>query len=526
MPTILPVTAGSSHVIRKIVIAAVVVVAALLSYLLWSGKLGIDIGRFFASEPAGYVPIELRQGFAEAQCGVPSGEGSLGNLIIYTEGHQSGGLAIQRGHVGTKSLPDCADYWCWLPSVDYNHAVPPETPGAAAYFDDNVDDDACYEYRVKYGSSETSNSVYCPLSCAPDTSPEWTAGPRLAIQRNSVVSFVGNVSGGNPGAPVEIFIARPDGSILREFRDGDVTRAAGGWDTVNTQGLLSVATGPVKLTSEGQVGTYTSWATVGGVKTNVVTHEVIHAQPTPTPSFYPTPPVPSCVPLPECVYSNPACAFDPLPGVEYCPPVTPTPTTSIPPIPVPALRVFPRILSGGVIPGQTVEVILETDLGPEPITAMQIHIVGQGGHFEQFIPSADFSDVLERRKITPFEDIITLGTGTSGRIGKAIVGTYTVGTSEVEATSNEFSVSILGDSFATKAGSDNPVPIESVTSSVPWRAASVPGDANGDGIVNIFDYNIVVSNFGRTGRGIPGDLNNDGVVDLFDYNLVVSNFLQ
>jgi subtilisin family serine protease len=55
----------------------------------------------------------------------------------------------------------------------------------------------------------------------------------------------------------------------------------------------------------------------------------------------------------------------------------------------------------------------------------------------------------------------------------------------------------------------------------------LPGDANGDGIVNLTDFNIVAANFGRTnittGRG-SGDLNADGRVDLKDFNLLASNF--
>ena len=69
MDTISPVSTGQSHVARKVLIGAIVAALAVLGFLLWSGKLGIDIGRFFASEPAGYVPIEERPGLLIAQCG-------------------------------------------------------------------------------------------------------------------------------------------------------------------------------------------------------------------------------------------------------------------------------------------------------------------------------------------------------------------------------------------------------------------------------------------------------------------------
>lgn len=54
---------------------------------------------------------------------------------------------------------------------------------------------------------------------------------------------------------------------------------------------------------------------------------------------------------------------------------------------------------------------------------------------------------------------------------------------------------------------------------------ALPGDANGDGVVDFADLNIVLSNFGDTGApGDPGDLNGDGVVNFVDLNLVLSGF--
>lgn len=52
------------------------------------------------------------------------------------------------------------------------------------------------------------------------------------------------------------------------------------------------------------------------------------------------------------------------------------------------------------------------------------------------------------------------------------------------------------------------------------------GDLNGDNVVNIFDYNIVLSNFGKKGTAgfILSDLIKDGVIDLFDYNALLNYF--
>jgi hypothetical protein len=50
------------------------------------------------------------------------------------------------------------------------------------------------------------------------------------------------------------------------------------------------------------------------------------------------------------------------------------------------------------------------------------------------------------------------------------------------------------------------------------------GDIDCDGVIGIFDYNAMVSNFGKTGSGIQGDLDGNGTVNIFDYNTLVGNF--
>ena len=49
-----------------------------------------------------------------------------------------------------------------------------------------------------------------------------------------------------------------------------------------------------------------------------------------------------------------------------------------------------------------------------------------------------------------------------------------------------------------------------------------PGDASGDGMVDLADLNLVLANFGTTNPA--GDANGDGTVDLADLNLVLGNF--
>lgn len=55
-------------------------------------------------------------------------------------------------------------------------------------------------------------------------------------------------------------------------------------------------------------------------------------------------------------------------------------------------------------------------------------------------------------------------------------------------------------------------------------ASLLPGDANGDGIVNLADFNILKTHFGQAGGRGEGDFTGDGTVDLADFNVLKANF--
>jgi hypothetical protein len=66
--------------------------------------------------------------------------------------------------------------------------------------------------------------------------------------------------------------------------------------------------------------------------------------------------------------------------------------------------------------------------------------------------------------------------------------------------------------------------LTSAIGSVVTITTSLPGDIDLNGKVDIFDYNILVGNFSKSGVGIQGDLDNNNKVDIFDYNILVGNF--
>jgi hypothetical protein len=62
---------------------------------------------------------------------------------------------------------------------------------------------------------------------------------------------------------------------------------------------------------------------------------------------------------------------------------------------------------------------------------------------------------------------------------------------------------------------------------VPLPAASASGkvgDIDGNGKIDIFDYNLLLSNYGKPGASLQGDFDGNGKVDIFDYNILLTNF--
>src|SRR3989344_8433021 len=57
-----------------------------------------------------------------------------------------------------------------------------------------------------------------------------------------------------------------------------------------------------------------------------------------------------------------------------------------------------------------------------------------------------------------------------------------------------------------------------------FAASSNQGDIDGNGKVDIFDYNSLLSDFGKIASGLIADLDGNGKVDIFDFNTLLGNF--
>jgi hypothetical protein len=54
----------------------------------------------------------------------------------------------------------------------------------------------------------------------------------------------------------------------------------------------------------------------------------------------------------------------------------------------------------------------------------------------------------------------------------------------------------------------------------------LPGDLDLNKIVDLYDYNQLVTDYGKTGAPgfIPADIDDNGVVNIYDYNILLGNF--
>jgi len=83
---------------------------------------------------------------------------------------------------------------------------------------------------------------------------------------------------------------------------------------------------------------------------------------------------------------------------------------------------------------------------------------------------------------------------------------------------NNGRIQIVGVDVDGNQGSD------SSNNSFSINGSSVPGDANGDGLVNVSDILVIVDSWGICIGICPGDLNNDGFVNVIDLLIVIDSW--
>lgn len=87
---------------------------------------------------------------------------------------------------------------------------------------------------------------------------------------------------------------------------------------------------------------------------------------------------------------------------------------------------------------------------------------------------------------------------------------------------NSFMASLYPKDRSFAAVSD---PVEpSPSSGVSNPIDIIQGDINGNGVIDIFDFNDLITTFGQTGTNLAADFNQNGKVDIFDFNTLVTNF--
>jgi len=153
------------------------------------------------------------------------------------------------------------------------------------------------------------------------------------------------------------------------------------------------------------------------------------------------------------------------------------------------------------------------DVTPDPRTT---NVASIAIDFSEAVTGFSLADLTLTRNgganLLPASATLTSGDQIHWTLGNLGALTNTSGTYLLTLTA-------VGSGIADGAG--NPLTISATDT---WVANIPPvvGDGNNDGVVNIFDVNIVSSNWGTAGPA--GDVNHDGTVNIFDINLISANW--
>ncbi len=107
----------------------------------------------------------------------------------------------------------------------------------------------------------------------------------------------------------------------------------------------------------------------------------------------------------------------------------------------------------------------------------------------------------------------------------AVGATYTMNTTYTYAAAGTYNMYAQVDTDQTVAESNEGNNVMGPIALQVESACVLDGDLNGDGIVNLSDFNILKAHWLESGAGIPGDINGDGIVNLSDFNILKANWL-
>jgi hypothetical protein len=107
---------------------------------------------------------------------------------------------------------------------------------------------------------------------------------------------------------------------------------------------------------------------------------------------------------------------------------------------------------------------------------------------------------------------LSITSGSSGINSGTITASY---------EANRSTISRTATIRITSTGSNSSTDVTIVQAGV----VLTPGDANGDGVVDVGDLGILAANYGGSGKSwAQGDFNGDGVVDVGDLGILAANY--
>jgi uncharacterized protein YjbI with pentapeptide repeats len=177
------------------------------------------------------------------------------------------------------------------------------------------------------------------------------------------------------------------------------------------------------------------------------------------------------------------------------------------------------ILADGTVPGLTMNAgdtfIIRND--PIPITVKSSMSMASGSTLQLQLDGSAWGST------------ISFASGVTPALGGTLQLTFAPGVNVAQQVGQTFDlfnwtgVTPTG-TFIVDGGVDQWDLTHLYTTGVVTLTGGMPGDINGDGLVDVADYNIWAANVGKTGATwSQGDMNGDGLVDVADYNIWAAN---